>query len=47
VLALGYPNEAAVIEPVREGSIRYRRDEQGIHHVPKRPLDEIIVRIPS
>ncbi len=44
VLALGKPVEAVVVEPVGpEGSIEYWRDEQGIHHVPKRALDELIV----
>lgn len=44
VLALGRPKEVVVIEPLRpDGDIRYWRDEQAVHHVPKRPLDEIIV----
>jgi len=25
------------------GDIRYWRDEQGVHHVPKRPLEELIL----
>ncbi|NOZ57160.1 MAG: nitroreductase [Calditrichaeota bacterium] len=40
VLALGVPAETAVAEPMRD-SIRYYRDEQGVHHVPKRPLASI------
>jgi len=44
VLALGKPNEQVVIEPLREeGDIKYWRDEEGVHHVPKRSLDELIV----
>ena len=45
VLALGYPAEKVVIEPCREGDIKYWRDEEGIHHVPKRRLDEVLTRI--
>lgn len=44
VLALGTPGEKVVIEPVPEGGdIRYWRDEAGVHHVPKRPLGELVV----
>jgi nitroreductase len=43
-LALGKPNETVRIEPLgAEGSVKYWRDEQQVHHVPKRGLDEIII----
>ena len=43
VLALGKPVETVVLEPVGpEGDIRYYRDEAGVHHVPKRSLEEIV-----
>jgi len=42
VVALGEPIEKVVIEACKEGDIRYWRDENEIHHVPKRSLQEII-----
>lgn len=44
VLALGKPKETVVIEPVGPGgSTKYWRDEDGVHYVPKRSLDDLIV----
>lgn len=41
VLALGYPDESPVVEEVKD-SIKYWKDEQGILHVPKRKLSDIV-----
>ena len=44
VIALGKPAETVQIEQVGpEGDIRYWRDDQGVHHVPKRSLDDLIL----
>jgi len=44
VIALGKPGEKVVIEDIApEGDIKYWRDENGIHHVPKRGVEELIL----
>lgn len=43
VLALGKPKEKVVLETAEEGDIKYYRDSEDVHHVPKRPLEELIV----
>jgi nitroreductase len=44
VIALGSPKETVVIETVGPGgNMRYWRDSQDVHHVPKRSVEEVIV----
>ena len=43
IIALGQPAEKVVLEEAREGNIYYWRDEEDMHHVPKRSLAEIVV----
>jgi nitroreductase len=44
VLAIGKPKEQVVLETVEaNGAIRYWRDREGVHHVPKRKLEDIII----
>ena len=44
VLALGKPAEKVVLEDAAQGEIKYWRDENDVHHVPKRPLEELIFK---
>ena len=45
VIALGRPNETVVLEDATDpADVDYWRDADGVHHVPKRPLEELLVR---
>ena len=43
VAAFGYRAEKAVLEQWKEGMPAYWRDENDVHHVPKRSLDECLL----
>ena len=46
VLALGTPGETVVLEHGKSPEEKpYWRDAAGVHHVPKRPIEELILRI--
>ena len=45
ILALGKPKEKVVLEEVGpDGDTKYYRDQKDVHHVPKRSLDEVLIR---
>jgi len=44
-LALGKPAERVVLQDVEsDGDIRYWRDDEDVHHVPKRKLEDILIQ---
>lgn len=43
-LALGTPDETVFITDLRNGDIKYFRDDRGLHFVPKRSLEEVIIK---
>jgi len=45
VIALGKPVEDVVIDDILDDDIKYWRDENSRHHVPKRVVDELILNL--
>ncbi len=43
LVAIGKPDEKVVLEDVKEDHWVYYRDEDDVHHVPKRTLQEILI----
>lgn len=44
VIALGTPVEKVVLERMQGNDYKYWRDAEGVHHVPKRDVEDLIVR---
>lgn len=44
VLALGKPVENIIIDRIKDGDVKYWRDDNKNHHVPKRSLDDLILK---
>ena len=45
VVALGEPAETVIIDDAADGKTPYYRDDQDRHHVPKLPLDQLILKL--
>jgi nitroreductase len=45
ILALGKPVEKVVVDEIINGDVKYWRDNEKTHHVPKRNLDELILKL--
>ena len=45
VLALGKPVEKVLLDEIIDNDVKYWRDSEKNHHVPKRRLDEIIIKL--
>jgi nitroreductase len=45
VLALGKPVENVIIEDIKNADVKYYRDKSKNHHVPKRSLKELIIKL--
>ena len=43
ILGLGVPAETVVLTEAKDGEVKYYRDENNVHFVPKRPLEELIL----
>ena len=45
ILALGKPVENVIIDKIKDDDIKYWRDSEQNHHVPKRSIKDLIIRL--
>jgi nitroreductase len=45
VLALGTPVENVILEEIKDNDVKYWRDDNKNHHVPKRSLKDLIIKL--
>jgi nitroreductase len=45
ILALGKPVENVIVEDIKAADVKYWRDKNKNHHVPKRSLKELIIKL--
>ena len=43
LLAVGYPAQESKVTDIKDGSIKYYEDENGVINVPKRSLEDIML----
>lgn len=44
LLAVGYPAQKSRMTEMQNGDVKYYEDENGVIHVPKRSMDEVLVK---
>lgn len=44
VIALGKPKETVILEDIQDNDVKYWREKDGTHHVPKRSLNSLIYK---
>ncbi len=45
ILALGTPVENVILEEIKDNDVKYWRDDKRNHHVPKRSLKDLIIKL--
>jgi nitroreductase len=45
ILAIGYPVENVILDEIKGNDVKYWRDADKNHHVPKRNLGDLIIKL--